>query len=196
MRLLRILKSYWYAFVIGLLAIIFVFMPTPNESTLNVVHNEAHRDSEKICVYVKGEVSIKGKMYFYKGAKIRDLMLSSGMTDYTVPSTKLDEELIDAFTYTFDMKEGKCVNVSNNSTKLVTLVNTSKVKGNKSDLININTASESELMSLDDIGKDRANNIIKYRKENGGFKDIEEIKKVDSIGESTYAKIKDFITCE
>ena len=51
-------------------------------------------------------------------------------------------------------------------------------------------------MSLDDIGKDRANNIIKYRKENGGFKDIEEIKKVDSIGESTYAKIKDFITCE
>ncbi|MBC8526910.1 MAG: ComEA family DNA-binding protein [Candidatus Cloacimonetes bacterium] len=59
--------------------------------------------------------------------------------------------------------------------------------------ININSASKSHLMSLTGVGEGKANAIIEYRKTNGPFKSIEEIKNVKGIGESIYQKIKDKI---
>ena len=59
--------------------------------------------------------------------------------------------------------------------------------------IDINSASKSQLMSLPGIGEGKANAIIEYRKTNGHFKSIEEIKNVKGIGESIYQKIKDKI---
>ncbi|MCK4339357.1 MAG: ComEA family DNA-binding protein [Candidatus Cloacimonetes bacterium] len=56
--------------------------------------------------------------------------------------------------------------------------------------ININSASKPYLMSLTGIGEGKANAIIEYRKTNGPFKSIEEIKNVKGIGESIYQKIK------
>ena len=60
-------------------------------------------------------------------------------------------------------------------------------------LININTAGVSELMTLPGIGESRANDIIRYRTENGGFGCIEDIKKVSGIKDAAYSKIKDLI---
>ncbi len=56
--------------------------------------------------------------------------------------------------------------------------------------VNINTASQDELASLPNIGASKAQAIIDYRKANGGFKNLEEIKKVKGIGEKTFEKIK------
>ncbi|MBR4178973.1 MAG: helix-hairpin-helix domain-containing protein [Bacilli bacterium] len=66
---------------------------------------------------------------------------------------------------------------------------------NKSnDKININTASLEELKTLAGIGEAKAKSIIDYRNNNGNFKSIEDIKKVNGISESIYAKIKENIT--
>lgn len=59
--------------------------------------------------------------------------------------------------------------------------------------ININTASESELVSLDGIGPSKAKNIIAYRETHGGFSSIEEIMNVKGIGEKIFKNIKDNI---
>ena len=61
-------------------------------------------------------------------------------------------------------------------------------------IINLNTASKEQLMTLPGIGESRAEDIIRYRKESGGFQSIEEIMKVPGIKESAYLKIKDSIT--
>jgi len=63
-----------------------------------------------------------------------------------------------------------------------------------SGLININTASASELDTLPGIGETYAARIIEYREANGGFKSTEEIKNVKGIGDVTYEKLKDKIT--
>lgn len=60
--------------------------------------------------------------------------------------------------------------------------------------VNINTASREELMTLTGIGEARAEDIIRYREENGGFKKIEDIMKVSGIKEAAFQKIKDSIT--
>ncbi|MBO4289475.1 MAG: helix-hairpin-helix domain-containing protein [Lachnospiraceae bacterium] len=60
-------------------------------------------------------------------------------------------------------------------------------------LININTAKEEELMQLPGIGQARAQAIIAWREENGGFQTIEDIMKVPGIKESAFQKIKDRI---
>ena len=62
------------------------------------------------------------------------------------------------------------------------------------DQININTAGTEELILLPSIGEGRAEDIIKYREENGDFSRIEDIMQVSGIGEKTFEEIKEQIT--
>lgn len=60
--------------------------------------------------------------------------------------------------------------------------------------ININTAPASELESLPRIGPKVAQRIVDFRTKNGNFKKVEEIMKVQGIGEKVFDQIKDLIT--
>ncbi|GIP35881.1 hypothetical protein J2TS4_50910 [Paenibacillus sp. J2TS4] len=60
-------------------------------------------------------------------------------------------------------------------------------------LIDINTATVSELTTLPGIGPSKANAIANYRLEHKGFKSIEEIMEVKGIGQKTFDKFKDQI---
>lgn len=60
----------------------------------------------------------------------------------------------------------------------------------KSSKVNINTATQTELETLNGIGPSTASKIIKYRNEKGKFKKIEDIKNVSGIGEAKFKKIE------
>lgn len=66
----------------------------------------------------------------------------------------------------------------------------------ESGRININTADQTQLVTLSGIGAARAADIIAYRTEHGNFQTIEEIMNVSGIKESTFQKIKDQIVVE
>jgi len=59
--------------------------------------------------------------------------------------------------------------------------------------VNINTADKETLILLPSIGPVTAEAIIAYRKENGNFKNIEELTKVKGIGDKTLVKIKPYL---
>jgi competence protein ComEA len=61
-------------------------------------------------------------------------------------------------------------------------------------LVNINTATLEELDTLIGIGPVKAQAIIDYRVEHGGFKTIDELLEVKGIGEKTLEKLKDKVT--
>jgi len=59
--------------------------------------------------------------------------------------------------------------------------------------INLNTASKSLLSYVSGIGEKMAENIVKYRAENGAFKERKELKKVPRLGEKAYQQAAAFI---
>lgn len=63
--------------------------------------------------------------------------------------------------------------------------------------VNINTASAATLADcLSGIGTSRAQGIIKYREDHGGFKSIGEVQEVSGVGPKTFEGIKDQITVD
>lgn len=59
--------------------------------------------------------------------------------------------------------------------------------------VNLNTAAKEELMTLSGIGEVKAEAIIRYREENGGFSSIEELKEIEGIKDGVFNKVKDKI---
>jgi comEA protein len=68
-----------------------------------------------------------------------------------------------------------------------------KVKKEIPHDVNINTADKQLLTQLPGIGPVTADTILKYRKNNGEFKSIDELTKVKGIGDKTLAKLKPYL---
>jgi competence protein ComEA len=63
------------------------------------------------------------------------------------------------------------------------------------DKLNINTASEQDLMKLPEMTEARAKGIIGYRKSNGEFIQVDELELIPQV-KPIYGKIKDLVTVE
>lgn len=63
-------------------------------------------------------------------------------------------------------------------------------------LININTATVEELVTLPGVGETIARNIVDYRQTHGAFTTIEQLDEVPGIGEKRLEQIRNYITLE
>ena len=61
-------------------------------------------------------------------------------------------------------------------------------------VVNLNTATATQIATLPGVGEKAAQRIIEYREKNGGFKKIEELMNVKGIGEKSFLKLKPLIT--
>src|SRR5206468_6402980 len=57
-------------------------------------------------------------------------------------------------------------------------------------VVNINTASATDIETLPGIGAKTAARIVEYRQKNGPFKKVEELMNVRGIGEKNFLKLK------
>jgi competence protein ComEA len=62
--------------------------------------------------------------------------------------------------------------------------------------VNINTADEATLMTLDGIGESKAKAILEYRQKNGPFKSVDDLTKVKGIGDKILAQLREQLTVE
>src|SRR4051812_30904556 len=61
-------------------------------------------------------------------------------------------------------------------------------------VVNLNSASKDELIALPGIGPAKAQAIIDYRTQHGGFKTLDELKDVKGIGARRVEKLKPELT--
>jgi comEA protein len=62
--------------------------------------------------------------------------------------------------------------------------------------VNLNSATKQELISLPGIGAGLAERILDYRKQNGNFSAVDELKKVSGIGKKKFDKLLPYITTQ
>ena len=63
-------------------------------------------------------------------------------------------------------------------------------------VVNLNTATSTELQRLPGIGVRTAERIIEFREKNGPFTKIEEVMNVQGIGERTFLRLRAQLTVE
>lgn len=139
-----------------------------------------------IAAYICGEVYEPGVYKVDSGARIIDVInLCGGATENAaLDFLNLAELVTDGMKIYVPCREE------------VEGISPMESNGNNSDdsgLININSADVSELTELPGIGETKAQSIIEYRKEIGGFNKAEDILNVNGIGNITYEKIKNLI---
>jgi competence ComEA-like helix-hairpin-helix protein len=59
--------------------------------------------------------------------------------------------------------------------------------------LNLNTANEEQLMVLPTVGPAKAERIVAWRKKNGGFKRIADLRRVKGFGYKTFKKLESFL---
>ena len=173
---------------------------THNEKNVSQVDNEQSfvsglkvYEKEKIFVEIKGEVFNPDVYELDEGSRVKDLIsISGGITEKgDISNINQARELVDGECIVVMSKE-EILNVNGNLNESFNSNSLSKESG-QDNLININTATKEELKTLNGIGDSIADSIIKYRQENGKFKNIEEIKNVSRIGDKIFEKIMDSI---
>lgn len=170
--------------------------------------NLKQAEKTKIKVHVSGAVNQEGVIELDEGARIVDAIeKTGGFTEeaYTkeINLAHLLEDGVKIYIPTKKEIEEKENNVVVNKNETITQTKYSTRETNTSNInnltksnnskININTATKEQLDTLPGIGVSTAEKIIQYRKEKGKFKNKEDIKNVNGIGESKYEKIKDLI---
>ncbi|MCL2522112.1 MAG: SLBB domain-containing protein [Erysipelotrichales bacterium] len=141
----------------------------------NPDENSCSRNSNDICVIISGAIRYPATYVVKKGITVGELIFKAGGVTEEVDVLAL--EVI------------KNLVLNENKGLIIKSKDSENIK-----LVNINLASLEELLTLHNIGKVTAANIIAYREEHGFFKTIEEIMNVTGIGKITFDSIKDFIT--
>ena len=157
---------------------------------------------EDIYIDIKGEVKKPGVYSFKKNERVIDAINKSGgltndaNTDYLNLSKKLTDEMViiiyskkeikefekkknevkEIIKYEVIESDKKCPNITNNA--CMNDVEKNELVESSNTLINLNTASKEELLTLTGIGESKA----------------DAIKNIKGIGDSLYEKIKDSIT--
>ena len=134
---------------------------------------------ERVTVYVTGAVRRPGVVTLPAGRVEQAVAASGGAT----PDADLEK-----INLAMPLKDGQHIIVPGT----ITEEDAAEMTAAKADgLVHINTADEKGLEALPGIGPVMAKRIVAYRKENGPFSSIEELKKVRGIGEVKFSRLKD-----
>lgn len=157
--------------------------PTPDGST----------EQSKIYVHITGAVKKPGVYTFETTPRVVEVVeKAGGFTKDAVKSGVNQAETVE---------DGAQIVIASKRDKKKKTSQTDAAEGEaadegtqgKSELLNINTATKEELMTLTGIGESKALSIISYRQTKGKFEKIEDIMNITGIKDGIFDKIKDRI---
>lgn len=164
-------------------------------------------DEPGIAVYVCGAVQEPDVYYLPAGARIYDALDAAGGFSADADTQWLNQARLVSdgemlLVYTLDetakmMEEGAKRGSASGGNSSAADSGNGFPAGESiaaSSVVNLNTGSKEQLMTLPGIGESKADAIIRYRSENGSFASVEDVMNISGIKDSTFEKIKDRIT--
>ena len=157
----------------------------------NVIQEEENKVKEKnIILHITGEVQNEGIITLKEGERVKDAIEAAGGAT--------EEASLSDINLAYELSDGQKLYIPSKKdeeekqyiTEGTGQENTTEEKNN---LVNINMANQTELETITGIGPSTALKIINYRKTNGKFTSIEEIKNISGIGEAKFETIKEQI---
>ena len=164
----------------------------------NLLETKDNNKENKIVIYVTGAVKKEGIYEIEENSRIADCIeIAGGLNeDADINNINLAYILCDGMKIHIPRKNENINQIQDNTKSYISTDSNNKDNdktNNKNIKVNINTANQAELETLPGIGPSTALKIIEYRKENGKFNNIEDIKNVSGIGDSKFNKVKEFI---
>lgn len=167
----------------------YSYLEVSNEEAIQA--NIIEQENTKIVVHIIGQVINQGIVKLEEGARVIDAIEAAG------GATK--EANLEKVNLAYILEDGSKLYIPSINDKeeeeYSIISNTSGQKNTekKTLRVNINTATSEELQKLPGIGEAMAIRIITYRKENGKFSKIEDLKEVSGIGEAKFNNIRSYI---
>ncbi|PTH98545.1 transporter [Staphylococcus xylosus] len=172
-----------------------------DKTEANVKRKEKSSKSENefIVVDIKGAVKYPNIYEMKSTDRVKQLLDKAQILDNADLSTiNLAEKLLDQKVIYIPKKgESAIANVNGSSKsndRQQEQMSSLKNEGNvvQQGKINLNTASESQLLSINGIGPTKAKSIVEFREQHGKFESVDQLKEVKGIGAKTLEKISDF----
>lgn len=138
-----------------------------------------------IIVDVAGEVAQPGVYEFAEGDRVIDAIERAG--------GQLPKADLSLLNLAAPLTDGTQILVSKAGPPGVVVPGGGTV-GSSGGLININSASATELETLSGIGEVLAATIVEYREQNGPFASVDDLMDVSGIGPATLEEIRDQVT--
>jgi competence protein ComEA len=147
--------------------------------------SSAPTGAAKVVVDVTGKVRHPGIAVLRQGARVIDALRAAGGARPGVDLGGLNLARV--------LADGEQVVVGRSSA--VGPVSSAPASGSPvTGLVNINTADETALESLPEVGPVTAQAIIAWRGQHGGFSSVDQLLDVDGIGDATLAKLTPYVT--
>lgn len=162
-----------------------------SESTVN--SEVSNVLEEKIVIHIAGQVANPGIVELKDGARIVEAIEAAGGVTSDANLEKINLAYV--------LEDGMKVyipSIADDDENNYVTTGSSGVSSNSSNAtqtlkININTASVDDFSKIPGIGSSIASRIVEYRKENGKFSTVEDIKNVSGIGDAKFNNIKNYI---
>lgn len=184
--------KHWLSFVTGafvgisILSVIYAAANQPRGEVINILPAPT---AAPLMIQVAGEVQQPGIYTLPRGARVQDAVQAAGgfTTEANQSGVNLAARLRDGEKVLIPGKTATRSESADESSPETVVVNFP---------IDLNTATLEELDQLPGIGPSRAQDILNYREQHNGFSQVEEIKDVPGIGDTTYERMKDLIYVE
>lgn len=158
-----------------------VFTPRPIDGRGT---NQGPEQAQTVCIYVLGAVRHPGVYTAAEGIRLADALVLAGgaLPEADLQRVNLAQRVRDEGMY-FIPRTGEDIPPE-----------AARPPDDHDGKINLNTADQRLLETLDGIGPARAQRIIEYREKHGRFSYIEELMNISGIGTGIFEGLKDKVT--